>query len=66
MRVGKALCFQTLDDVLVTEDRAIFTLSHHVSMNRELLLYLALRFTDPLTHIFTSRLANLNEPLILR
>ena len=64
MRVGKALCFQTLDDVLVTEDAAVLTLSNDVGVQSELLLHLPLGLTDPLAHIFFGRLADLDEPLI--
>ena len=66
VRVLKAFSLQPLNDVLVAEDRAIFTLCHHVSVKRELLLHLALGFVDPLTHILTSGLTNLDESLILR
>ncbi len=64
MRVGKALRFQALDDVLVTEDTAILTLSNDVSVQSELLLHLPLRLTDPLAHILLRGLADLDEPLV--
>ena len=66
VRVLKAFSLQSLNDVLVAEDRAIFTLCHHVSVKRELLLDLALGLADPLAHVLPSGLADLNETLILR